>query len=77
MDLHDSNLYWTTSIKDTIKRFPFLAIMEHTANILKPNKGLIPSLLNIFAGFEFFFIDYRDKEEAISIRCIHCKKETV
>ena len=41
---HDSDLYWKTSIKDTIQWFPFLSIMEHTANIINPNKGLIPSL---------------------------------
>ena len=39
---HDSNLYWPTSIKDTIQWFTFLAIIEHTSNILKSNKGLIP-----------------------------------
>ena len=31
--------------------------MEHTANILKPNKGLIPSLLNIFSMFELRLFD--------------------
>ena len=48
IDRHDSDLYWPTSIKDTIQWFPFLTIMEHTENILKPNKGLIPSLLKVF-----------------------------
>ena len=47
----DSDLYWPTSIKDTIQWFPFLAVMEHTANILKPNKGLITSLLKVFYMF--------------------------
>ena len=41
---HNSDKYWPTSIKDTIKWFPFLTIMEHTTNILKPNRCLIPSL---------------------------------
>ena len=50
--------------------------MEHTANILKPNKGLINSLLKLFAMFDFRLIDDRDKVEAISIRCINSKKET-
>ena len=47
-DSHDSKLYWTTTIKDTIQWFHFPTIMGHTANILNPNKGLIPLLLNIF-----------------------------
>ena len=41
IDRHDSNLYWPTSIKDTIQWFPFLTIIEHSENIQKPNKGLI------------------------------------
>ena len=45
IDFHDSKLYWTTTIKDTIQWFTFLTIMEHTANILNPKKGLITSLL--------------------------------
>ena len=40
-DFHDSESYWPTSIKDTIDWFTFLAIMEHTENIIKTNKGLI------------------------------------
>ena len=36
IDRNDSNLYCPTTIKDKIKCFPFLTIMEHTANILKP-----------------------------------------
>ena len=54
---HDSNLYWPISIKDTIQCFYFLTIMEHTANIINPNKGLIPSLLKVFAMFELRLID--------------------
>ena len=33
VDRHDSDLYWTTSIKYTIQWFTFLTIIEHTANI--------------------------------------------
>ena len=40
---------------------PFLAILEHTANILKPNKGLIYSLLKVFVMFELRLIDDGDK----------------
>ena len=75
-DRHDGDLYWPTTIKDTIICFPFLIIMEHTANILKPNKGLIPSLLKVFSMFDLRLIDDIDKVEAIAIRCINCKKET-
>ena len=42
---HDSDLYWPTTIKDQIQWFPFITIMEHTENIMNPNKGIIPSIL--------------------------------
>ena len=71
MNRHDSNLYWSTSIKDTIQWFPFLAIMEHTANIINPNKGIIPSLLKAFAMFELRLIGDKEKLDAIDIRCIN------
>ena len=32
---HDIDLYWPIIIKDTIQWFPFLTIIEHTANIIK------------------------------------------
>ena len=50
--------------------------MEHTANILKPNKGIIPSLLKLFEMFELRLIDYKYKLDAISISCIKNKKAT-
>ena len=50
--------------------------MEHTANILNPNKGIIPSLLKVFAMFQLRIIDDTYEVEAIDIRCINCKKET-
>ena len=68
-------MYWTTSIKDTIQWFPFLAIMEHTAKFLN-KKGLINSLLKLFAMFDLRLIDDRDKVETVAIRFIICKKET-
>ena len=64
-DRHYSDLYWPTTIKDTIQWFTFLTIMEHTANILNPNKGLITLLLKVFAMFDLCIIDARDKLEAI------------
>ena len=51
--------------------------MEHTANIINLNKGLTPSLLNLFAVFELHLIDDIDKVESVDIMCINCKKETV
>ena len=76
IDRHDNNFYWPTSTKYTIQWFTFITIMEHTANILKPKQGLITSLLKVFSMFELSLIDDRNKVEAISIRCINCKKET-
>ena len=49
--------------------------MEHNADILNPNKGLIPSLLKVFAIFCLRLIDDRDILEAVDIMCIHCNKE--
>ena len=73
---HDSDLYWPTTVKDTIKWFPFLTIMKHAANSLKPNKGIIASLSKIFEMSELCLIDNKYKLEAIAIRCINCKKAT-
>ena len=58
---HDSDLYWSTSIKDTIQWFPFLTIMEYTENIIKPNKGLITSLLSFFSVFQLCLFYDKDK----------------
>ena len=49
IDRHDSYFYCPTTTKDTIQWFPFLTILEHTANIRKPKQGLINSLLKVFA----------------------------
>ena len=81
-DCHDIYVYWPTITKDTIRWFYSITIIEHTVNILKPNNGLIPSLLKLFAMFELCLFDYKQYEEGnimdiISIRCINCNKETV
>ena len=76
INCHDRYLYWPASIKDTIHWFPFIAIMEHTANIINPNKGIIPSLLKVFAMFELRLIGDKDKLDVIAIWCINCKKYT-
>ena len=75
-DRHDSDLYWPITIKYTIQWFPFFVSMKHTANILKPKKGLINLLLKVFAIFELRLIYDKDKLEAIAIRYINCKKAT-
>ena len=48
--------------------------MEHTANIIKPKQGIIPSLLKAFAMFDFRLICYKEKLDAIAIICINCEK---
>ena len=56
--------------------FSFLAIMEHTANKMQEDKGLISSLLNMFSVFEIR-LSFGDKDlDALSIKCIYCKRET-
>ena len=50
--------------------------MEHTANKMKENNGLISSLLKMFSMFEIR-LSFEDKDlDALSIKCINCKKET-
>ena len=73
---HDSDLFCSTSIKDKMEWFPFLTIMEHTANIMNPNKGIITSLLKSFAMFELRLIVDKYKLYNIAIRCNHYKKGT-
>ena len=77
MNRHDRDLYWPTLIKDTIQWLPFLTIMEHTASIINPNTGAIPSLLKRFAMIELRLIDDKEKLDAIAIKCINCNKETI
>ena len=73
---HDSDEYWPTSIKYTIKGIPFLTFMEYTANIMKTNKQLISSLLRLFAMFELCLLSGEEKLDVIAIRCINCRIET-
>ena len=76
IDRHDRDLYWPTSIKDTIQWFPVFTTIEHTANVINQNKGLFPSLLNVFFMFQLCLFDDKYEVEIITIRCINCKKET-
>ena len=50
--------------------------MEHTANIMRKNKGVISSLLKVFSIFELHLIEDREKLDVIDKRFINCKKET-
>ena len=55
--------------------FTFLTIMEHTANKIQGNNGLISSLLNMFAMFEIR-LSYGEKElDVLYIKCINYKTE--
>ena len=70
----DSDAHCPTSIKKTIQWFPFITIMEHTANKMKNNNGLISLLLKMYAMFEIK-LSYGDKElDVVSIKCINCKR---
>ena len=51
--------------------------MEDTANIMKTKKGLILSLLKVFAIFELRLLSDKEKLDVTSIGCINCKRETV
>ena len=62
IDHHDSESYWPTSNKETIQWFPFITVIEHTSNIINPNKGLITLLLKVFSMFQFrLFYDKHKK----------------
>ena len=56
--------------------FPFLNIMEHTANKIQEYKGLISSLLKMFSMFEIRLSFGDEYLDALSIKCINCKRET-
>ena len=57
----DNHKNWPESIKETIHQFPFLTIMEHTANKMQDDKGLISSLLRMFSMFKIR-LSYGDKD---------------
>ena len=59
IDRHDTDLYWPTTIKDTIQWVNFLTIMEHTANILNPKQGIITLLLKVYFMFELRYSIYQ------------------
>ena len=47
--------------------------MEHTANKMQDDKGLISSLLKMFSMFEIRLVFGDEDLDAFSIRCINCK----
>ena len=72
----DNHKHWPASIKETIQWFPFLTIIEHTANKIQDDKRLISSLLMMFSMFEIR-LSYGDKHlDTVSLKCIHFKRET-
>ena len=72
----DSDKHWPKSIKNKIQWFPFPTITEHTANKMQENKGIISSLLKIFAMFKIR-LSFGNKElDVLSSKCINCKRET-
>ena len=50
--------------------------MENTANKIQENKGLISSLLKMFAMLEIHLSFGEDDLDALYIKCIDCKRET-
>ena len=49
--------------------------MEHTANKIQEDKGLISSLLKMFSMFKIR-LSFGDEDlDALSIKCINCKRE--
>ena len=67
--------YWPTSIKETIKWFPFLNIMEHTENIME-KYGLMSSLLKVFDVFEIRLSYKKGILDVVYLKCINCKRES-
>ena len=49
--------------------------MEHTANKMQENKGLISSLLKMFAMFEIRLSHGNKELDVLSIKCTNFKRE--
>ena len=56
--------------------FPFLTIMEYTANKIKDDKGLISLLLKMFSMFKIRLSFGNEDLDDLSINCTNCKRET-
>ena len=72
----DNHKHWPASIKNKMQWFNFPTIMEHTANKTQENKGLISSLLKMFAMFKIRLSFGDEYLDALSIKCINFKRET-
>ena len=75
-NLVDNHKHWPAAIKNKIQWFSFPTIMEHTGNKMQEDKGLISSLLKMFAMFEIR-LGFGDEDlDALVIKCINCKRKT-
>ena len=70
----DSDKHWPKSIKNKIQWFHFLTIMEHTANKMQEDTGLISSLLKMFSVFEIRLSFGDEYLYALSIKSINYKR---
>ena len=82
IDNHDSQSYRPTSIIEEIQWFPFLTIMEHTADNIENYITLLPLLLKLFTIFNMrMWYDNENLEENvldnISIRCSNSERNLV
>ena len=64
------------SMKNKMQWFPFPTIMEHTANEMQYDKGLISSLLKMFSMIKICLSFVDEDLETLSLKCINCKMET-
>ena len=82
IDNHDSQSYRPTSIIEEIQWFPFLTIMEHTADNIENYITLLPLLLKLFTIFNMrMWYDNENLEENvldnIGIRCSNSERNLV
>ena len=72
----DDHKHWPASIKSTIQWFRFHDIMEHIGIIMQDDTHLISSLLKMFSMFEIRLSYWEKYLDTLSLKCIHCKRET-
>ena len=76
INLKDEFKHWPESIKSTLQWFRFLEIMEYTGNDMKNDTPLTSSLLKMFSMFEIRLSVGNVDLDSVSLKCIHCKRET-
>ena len=70
----DNHKHWPASIKNKMQWFPFLTFMEHTANKIQDDKGIISSLLKMFSMLKIH-LSFGDEDlDMVSLKCINCKR---